>query len=295
MKTPMVLVAGGLGSGKTTLLRRLIGLTDRRIAIVMNEFGEVAIDSRILSGRHIRMVELTGGCVCCSLVGEFETAVEEILGIARPDLIAVETTGVAEPDALILEVEESLPQVRLDCVVLVADADAMVRFPHLGYVTRMQFESADVVLLNKIDLVSPAELATAEAQIAQVNPDARLVRTDRCAVDPALVFGVDSRRRERQAQVAGRPPGPETTSFVYRSSDVLDRQAFEAFADALPDEVFRAKGFLRLANDGFLFNYVAGRWELEPFPAEGTELVFLGEGADAVRDSVLSALRSCVM
>jgi G3E family GTPase len=288
----MVLVAGGLGSGKTTLLRRLIDAADRRVAILMNEFGEVAIDSRIIEGRHIRMVELTGGCVCCSLVGEFEAAVGEILERARPDLIAVETTGVAEPDALILEVEDNLPRVRLDCVVLVADADVMVRFPHLGAVTRMQFESAHVVLLNKIDLVTPADAQTAEVRIAGVNPAARLMRTVRCDIDPGLIFGMGSAGTVRSRPHPGRPSGPTPTSFTFLSPDPLDREAFEAFVEGLPAQIFRAKGFLRLGTEGFLFNYVAGRWDLEPFETEGNELVFIGHGADGVRESVIDSLRS---
>ena len=112
MNTPMILISGALGSGKTTLLRCLVEQADRKIAILMNEFGEVAIDSRVIQGKHIQMTELAGGCVCCSLMGEFEAAVREIVETVHPELIVVETTGVAEPDAVIFDVEDSLPDIR---------------------------------------------------------------------------------------------------------------------------------------------------------------------------------------
>lgn len=294
-KTPMVLIAGSLGSGKTTLLRHLVACAgDRRIAILMNEFGEIAIDSRVIEGRHIRMTELAGGCVCCSLTGEFEAAVREIIQAVRPELIVVETTGVAEPDAVIFDVEDNLPEVRLDSAIVIADADGMIRFPDLGYVTRSQFEAADVLLINKIDLVSEDELTDVEARLRRVSPDAAIFRTRRCEVDIALLFGVEERRDRRRPQTpAHAHPETEVTSFAFCADRPLDRKRFEAIVEALPPEVYRAKGFLRCPEGGFLFNFVAGRWDLEPFAAERTEIVFIGRGADATQASLLSRLQAC--
>ena len=293
MKTPMILISGALGSGKTTLLRHLIAHADRKIAILMNEFGEVAIDSRVVQGEHIQMTELAGGCVCCSLVGEFEAAVREITQRVGPALIVVETTGVAEPDAVIFDVEDSLPEVRLDSVIVIADADGMVRFPDLGYVTRAQFEAADVVLVNKLDLVSQGDLEAVEARLCAVNPDAAKLRTLRCEVDPSLLFGMDMAGRSRPAPGVGHHHDSEIGSFVYRSNSSLDRSRFESVAARLSPQIYRAKGFLRCADGDFLFNFVAGHWELEPFEADQTELVFIGKGAEEVRESVLNKLQDC--
>src|SRR5919109_4489275 len=140
VRTPITLITGALGSGKTTLLRHLLGVAPRKIAILMNEFGEIAIDSQIIEGKNVRIAELGGGCVCCSLLGEFEAAVVEVIDTVHPDLIIVETTGVAEPDALLYNIQESLPQVRLDGVVAVADADALGRFTPLGPRSQPQLE-----------------------------------------------------------------------------------------------------------------------------------------------------------
>ncbi len=162
VRTPLTVITGPLGSGKTTLLRHLLETLSQKIAIIMNEFGEIAIDAKIVQGKNVQMADLGGGCVCCSLLGEFEAAVNEIIDTVNPDLIVVETTGVAEPDALVFDIQESLTKVRLDGVVTVIDADAMVKYPSLGHTTRLQIEAADIILLNKVDLVSESDLLTVE-------------------------------------------------------------------------------------------------------------------------------------
>jgi G3E family GTPase len=193
-RTPLTLITGPLGSGKTTLLRHVLDTVHKRIAIVMNEFGELAIDAKAIAGRNVQVAELGGGCVCCSLIGEFEAAIGEILATVRPEIIVVETTGLAEPDALTLTIQEELPQVRLDGVITVVDADAMIRFPRLGHTTRMQIEAADLILLNKSDLVSAEELDRARALVAEANPDAPIVPTQRAKADPDLLFGIAGER-----------------------------------------------------------------------------------------------------
>ncbi len=158
-RTPITLITGPLGSGKTTLLRHILDIHPAKIAIVMNEFGEIAIDTKVIEGKNVRIAELGGGCVCCSLLGEFEAAIGEIIEKVAPDRIVVETTGLAEPEALVFNIQEALPQCRLDGVISVIDADMLVRFPELGHTTRLQIQGADILLLNKIDLVQPAQIA----------------------------------------------------------------------------------------------------------------------------------------
>src|SRR5437899_7907439 len=106
-RTPITVITGPLGSGKTTLLRHVLNSVSKKLAIVMNEFGEIAIDSKIIEGKNVRIAELAGGCVCCSLAGEFEAAVDEIIDRVDPEHIVLETTGVAEPGALTLDIEEN--------------------------------------------------------------------------------------------------------------------------------------------------------------------------------------------
>src|SRR5207245_6206389 len=137
-RTPITLVTGPLGSGKTTLLRHILATHPAKIAVVMNEFGEIAIDTKIIEGKNIRIAELGGGCVCCSLLGEFEAAITEIIEKVAPDMIIVETTGLAEPEALVFNIQEALPQCRLDGVISVIHVGMLARLSDLGYSTPPQ-------------------------------------------------------------------------------------------------------------------------------------------------------------
>lgn len=289
-RTPLTLITGPLGSGKTTLLRYILDVTPKRIAILMNEFGELAIDSRIVTGRNVDLAELGGGCVCCSLIGEFEAAVDEIIETINPEIIILETTGVAEPDALVFTIQEDLPQVWLDGVITIADADTMVRFPHLGHTTRLQIEAADIILLNKSDLVSPQDLEREKTRLAQINPAAPILCTRHCRVDPDLLFGIG---QERSTTPAEHIHQPEFQAFSYTTDKPLQRDCFERLADSLEGSIYRAKGLVCLGEESYLFNWVAGRWELEPFAAKRSELVFIGKGADEQKENILTQLREC--
>ena len=289
-RTPITLITGPLGSGKTTLLRHILATRPAKIAIVMNEFGEMAIDTKVIEGKNVRIAELGGGCVCCSLLGEFEAAVNEIIKKIAPEMIVVETTGLAEPEALVFNIQEALPQCRLDGVVSVIDADMLVRFPELGHTTRLQIEGADILLLNKIDLVDAKQIEPLETKLREINGTATIIRTERCRIDPELLFGIPQSREKKIA-----PPQhehqPEFESFTFSSDKTFARDCFERFADALPAGVLRAKGLVRFADGAQLFNFVAGRWELEPFEADQTQLVFIGKEIAAEKETILIALK----
>jgi G3E family GTPase len=290
LRTPVTLITGSLGSGKTTLLRHLLDVLPPKIAIMMNEFGEIAIDSQIIEGKNVRIAELEGGCVCCSLLGEFEAAVAEVIDTVHPDRIIVETTGVAEPDALMFDIQENVPLVRLDGVVTIADADAMVRYPSLGQTGRAQLEAADIILLNKVDQVSAEQVNEVTARLRQLNEDAPILPTQRCQVDPDVLFGIS------QAHEVGPPQHRHQLSiesFSYVSAATLERHCFEAFAEHLGPAVVRAKGFVRFSEGTYLFNYVTGRWDLEAFEEKPTTLVFIGEHVTRYQADVVEMLRRC--
>src|SRR5437763_277271 len=292
LHTPITLITGPLGSGKTTLLRHILATHSAKIAIVMNEFGEIAIDTKVIEGKNVRIAELGGGCVCCSLLGEFEAAIDEIITRVEPDRIIVETTGLAEPEALMFNIQEALPQCRLDGVVSLIDADMLIRFPELGHTTRLQIEGADILLLNKIDLIEPEETKSLETKLREINPTAAIVRTERCRIDPELLFGIE---RERKIAGPGHQHQPEFESFAFTSGKIFSRDCFEDFTKAMPASIVRAKGFIRFADGGQLFNFVAGRSELEPFESDRTEVVFIGKNIATEKEIILSALGDCVV
>jgi G3E family GTPase len=289
-RTPITLITGPLGSGKTTLLRHVLATRAARIAIVMNEFGEIAIDTKVVEGKNVRIAELGGGCVCCSLLGEFEAAVNEIITCVEPEIIVVETTGLAEPEALVFNIQEALPQCRLDGIISVIDADMLVRFPELGHTTRLQIEGADILLLNKIDLIKPEQIEPLEAKLRQINPTATIVRTERCRIDPELLFGIG---RERTVIPPEHEHQTEFESFAFSSGKIFSRDCFEHFAESLPANLHRAKGFVRFSDGAQLFNFVAGRWDLEPFESAETQLIFIGKEIATQKLEILRALDEC--
>jgi G3E family GTPase len=259
-KTPITLITGPLGSGKTTLLRRILDGADRRLAVVMNEFGELAVDSRVIEGKNFSFVELVGGCVCCSLAGELNAAVRD----------------------LVSTVEETVDVARLDCVACIVDA------------------YADLVIINKIDLVTPEEFdivrrrVSAEAGKRGGDPEREplVVETERCGIELPLLFGAPRTVRAVSGEHLRHTPAVQ--AFTVSTECRLDRSRFLEFLSALPQEVFRAKGFVRFAAEGeWLFNYVAGRADFEDFPTDRTELVFIGPGVDGVRAEILAGFRAC--
>jgi G3E family GTPase len=291
-QTPITLITGPLGSGKTTLLQQILVQASLQLALVINEFGELGIDGKVVQGKHVTITELSGGCVCCSLLDEFETAVQEILARVKPQAIVVETTGVAEPEALVFDVAETLPALRLDGVIAVMDADAMERFPDLGPTTRMQIEAADLLLLNKIDQVPEDRLERLKDNLRELNRRTPIIPTRFCQVDSNLLFGIT---RSQPAPKLSHRHQAEFNAFTYQTRSPLRQNHFERLLETLDPAIYRAKGFVRFANGSFLFNYVNGRWRLEPFPAEETTLVFIGRHAATKSAALCEALQACTV
>ena len=296
VRVPVVIVTGYLGSGKTTLLRLLIERSGMRLAIVMNEFGELAIDSQVLNGKNIQMAELPGGCVCCSLIGEFEAAIKEIVETACPEEIVIETTGLAEPDALVGDIQENLPMVILDAVVTVADGDATVRYPAVGHTGRVQIQTADLILLNKMDLVPEDRLGDLRKIIRNLNRSAIVFETVKCQVDPGLIFGQEFQKEARDAPSFGRSHEHRMESFEVVLEGTISRTGFERLFSSLPASIYRAKGFVRFENGMHLCNYVAGRSDFEVWHNEKVKsgIVFIGEEVLSLKPEIEGKLRRCL-
>ena len=291
MKVPVTIITGYLGAGKTTLLRRIVDESDRRIAILMNEFGDISIDSRIIEGRDIRMAELSGGCVCCSLSGEFEAAIAEMLEKVKPEWIVVETTGLAEPTALAQDVVDNIKGVVLDSIVTVVDCDSLVRFPQLGHTGREQIELADMLVMNKIDLLDDRKLDEVKAKISTINGRAAMIEAVKCEFDTAILFGI---KRDMPIH-AHKPHRIEFEYFDFVSDRRFDRDKMIEAISALPPEIYRCKGFFATSEAGYLVNFVAGRFSIEGYDCYETELVFIGKGASKRREDVIRSMERCII
>ncbi|MET0314952.1 MAG: GTP-binding protein [Hansschlegelia sp.] len=186
-KTPVTVLTGYLGAGKTTLLNRILSEPHgKRYAVIVNEFGEIGIDNDLVVGADEEVFEMNNGCICCTVRGDLIRILEGLMKRkGKFDAIIVETTGLADPAPVAQTFfidEEVGRKARLDAVVTVADAKWLTERLKDAPEAKNQIAFADVILLNKTDLVSAEELDEVEARIRAINPYARLIKTQKCAV-----------------------------------------------------------------------------------------------------------------
>ncbi len=186
-KIPVTVLTGYLGAGKTTLLNRI--LTEqhgKKYAVIVNEFGEVGIDNELVVGADEEVFEMNNGCICCTVRGDLIRIIEGLMKRkGRFDAIIIETTGLADPApvAQTFFVDQDVQDnARLDAVVTVADAKWLSARLKDAPEAKNQIAFADVILLNKVDLVTPKELDEVEARIRAINPYATIHRTERSQV-----------------------------------------------------------------------------------------------------------------
>ncbi len=191
-RVPVVVVSGFLGSGKTTLVRHLLAAAQRsgrRAAVVSNEFGELGIDGALLNRAGDDYVELSGGCVCCRLSDELVETLQMLRERANPDLVIIETSGVALPFDVQLNFwrEPIADWIETDVTVIVVNAEQLANGRDLDGTFAQQVSSADLLLLNKLDLVAAQAIPELEAALREIEPtrrwSARLTRNSipRCS------------------------------------------------------------------------------------------------------------------
>lgn len=191
---PVTVLTGYLGSGKTTLLNRILTETHgKRFAVIVNEFGEVGIDNDLIVDADEEIFEMNNGCICCTVRGDLIRIISGLMRRSRAfDGIVVETTGLADPAPVAQTFfvdEEVRRKTKLDAIVTVADAKHLLEQIDRTPEAQEQLAFADVVLVNKVDLVDENGLATVERRIRKINPYPTIHRTERCGLDLAKVLG----------------------------------------------------------------------------------------------------------
>jgi G3E family GTPase len=304
-RTPVVLITGFLGSGKTTLINHLLaGGRLGRVAALVNDFGAINIDAALIASVADEVVQLTNGCVCCTINGDLYGAAQRTLALEPAvDAIVVETTGLADPLPVGLTFLQTDLRERtsLEAVVTVVDCanfalDLFETGPALA-----QIVHGDVIVLNKADLVAPDDLESLERRIAVLKPRARTLRSSfgrvpRAALlgdlDSGLSFDLLDEGHDRHDV-----EGDRFQAEAFRLDTPLAAERFQALLDGgLPEGVFRAKGFVRFAGSDqvYLFQLCGSRSSFDACETEvgGTELVFIGRNLD--RASLADCLSSCL-
>ena len=193
-KIPVTVLTGYLGAGKTTLLNRILSEPHgKRYAVIVNEFGEIGIDNDLVVGADEEVFEMNNGCICCTVRGDLVRILDGLMRRkGKFDAIIVETTGLADPApvAQTFFIDENVERkTKLDAVVTVADAKWLNERLKDAPEAKNQIAFADVILINKTDLVSPDELSDVEARIRGINPYAKLHKTQRAKVPLDAVLG----------------------------------------------------------------------------------------------------------
>ncbi len=193
-KIPVTVLTGYLGAGKTTLLNRILSEPHgKKFAVIVNEFGEIGIDNELVVNADEEVFEMNNGCICCTVRGDLVRIIDGLMRRkGKFDAIIVETTGLADPApvAQTFFMDEAVgAKTKLDAVVTVADAKWLTERLKDAPEAKNQIAFADVILINKTDLVTPEELRELEARIHALNPYARLHRTERAKIDINEVLG----------------------------------------------------------------------------------------------------------
>jgi G3E family GTPase len=295
---PLVILTGFLGAGKTTVLNRVLGAQHhRRVAVIVNELGRIDIDGRLIRARAGDVVELAGGCVCHEVrtMEELWGAFDEVIPRARPERIVLETTGIAEPAAILEGLEERPPELRnviAAGVVTVVDAEAgldqLERYPE----ARAQVQSADRLLLSKLDLAAADLLEALHGALGRLNPAAERASfpptaQGTAALVPWLLDSVEPRAPAGHERSHAPHAHGQLVAFAYADEAPLLAEPLLALCRRLGPALVRAKGFVNLAGEprrGFLERAghqltlgLGGPW---PAGARRTELVLIGQDLD---------------
>ena len=323
---PVTIITGFLGSGKTTLLNHILqNQQDLKVAVLVNEFGDINIDSQLLVSVEENMMELSNGCICCTINDGLVDAVYSVLERGdRIDYMIVETTGVADPLPIALTFlgTELQHLTRLDSILTVVDSEAFTSEHFQSDAAYAQIMYGDIIILNKTDLVSEEKLQELDTYINKTKSKARILRSQMGIVPIPLILDVEidqsaiaptekidhehdhqhdanCQHDHHEHHHSAHLENDGFISISFQSDRAFDLDKFQNFLDKkLSIDVFRAKGILRFASidKRYVFQLSGKRYELKNDDRDkpiNNQLVIIGRNLH--REEILAQLTDCLI
>ena len=320
---PITVVTGFLGSGKTTLILNLIPQLpkDYKLALLKNEFGDLAIDSQLAASASISGVqELLNGCICCNLVGQLGDALETLRRDVKPDRIVVETSGSAFPATLALEINRLAKETSnyvLDGVISVIDVENWQGYEDTSVTARLQAKYTDLIVCNKWELVDERTYDICLDRLGDLDVPVAIVKSKKGAVPVDLIFGIDGSLAKRLGVsppfAHGHAHGHSTDHqhevevlsctlvSPHSVEEAVDAATLQRFLEsASKEEIYRIKAIVTLSaapvsSDGqslafkepegtYLLNWAFGRWSYTVAPSTGSEVFQPPKGNSVTMD-----------
>ncbi|MBD2690329.1 CobW family GTP-binding protein [Anabaena catenula] len=316
---PVTIITGFLGTGKTTLLNQILkNKQDLKVAVLVNEFGDINIDSQLLVSVDQDMVELSNGCICCTINDGLVDAVYRVLEREeRIDYLVIETTGVADPLPIILTFlgTELRDLTKIDSILTVVDAETFNEEHFQSEAALKQITYGDIILLNKTDLVPSEKLQEVENFIHDLKDSARILHTKYGEVALPLILDVDltpideyiaiddkdthHHEHEHHHHHSHHLENDGFISISFQSDRPFDVHKFENFlTEEMPQDVFRAKGILWFSDSelrhifqlsGPRYNLHADEWQTSP----KNQVVFIGRKLNT--QEIYTKLNECLL
>ncbi len=279
----VTVIGGYLGAGKTTLLNHILRVSDERVAVLVNDFGSINIDNDLVAKHDGDTIALTNGCICCSMVDGFGAALETVRALpVLPDRIIVEASGVAEPAGVAAYAHA--PGLRLDGIIVVADAEtvqAKAKDRFVGDIVQSQLREADVILLNKADLVDKKSLNATTSWITKQWPGAVVIPCAHAEIPTTVLL--DVAQADRAPATSSSPAAAVFDTWSAQTAKPMTRSQVERLMADTPDTIVRMKGIIRLddgADNMAALHRVGRRWSLTPLSDQQadttTRLVAIG-------------------